>query len=150
MSSITDLQRRRVLQILATAPIGALITHADGSAVYAVEIESLDQVWKDAEFKFANQPCLIVRLPLEAKAPRAFRFEHGGVSYHVSAYSRRCTHLGCTASLPNGEQVLICGCHGSEFTAQGDAQSGPASTPLRALQLELRDDQIWATAWLEP
>ena len=50
----------------------------------------------------------------------------------VVAFSRRCTHEGCTVGLPPSAGAnLTCPCHGSVFTAQGQVVSGPAPSSLR-------------------
>ena len=50
----------------------------------------------------------------------------------VYAMTLTCTHAGCdigqTGSV--GPQGLFCGCHGSEFDANGSVVRGPASRPL--------------------
>ncbi|HEU0265235.1 MAG TPA: Rieske (2Fe-2S) protein [Geobacterales bacterium] len=51
-----------------------------------------------------------------------------------TALSLICTHLGCTVSVrPEG---LICPCHGSRFDLAGRVLAGPATRPLRRLEVE--------------
>lgn len=60
----------------------------------------------------------------------------------VSALSSTCTHdpaCGNLAPDPDGvgawdvpTSVLVCGCHGSEFAADGSVKHGPATKALRA------------------
>jgi Rieske Fe-S protein len=48
----------------------------------------------------------------------------------VRAFSRKCTHLGCTVGdFQNG--TASCPCHGSQFDTGGKPVKGPASTPLK-------------------
>ena len=47
----------------------------------------------------------------------------------VTAYSRNCTHQGCTVSAFQGAKAK-CGCHGSEFNKSGQAVTGPATRSL--------------------
>ena len=48
---------------------------------------------------------------------------------NVLAFSRNCTHNGCTiGSFQNGTSA--CPCHGSQFNTSGSAVSGPAVNPL--------------------
>lgn len=54
------------------------------------------------------------------------------------AFSLVCPHLGCTVE--DGEDGLICPCHGSRFDAGGTALRGPARQPLRALRVETSAD----------
>ena len=51
----------------------------------------------------------------------------------VVAFSRRCTHEGCTVGLPpSAGSNMTCPCHGSVFTNQGQLVSGPAAQSLRS------------------
>lgn len=50
------------------------------------------------------------------------------------ALSLICPHLGCTVSL--APQGYACPCHGSRFDAAGRVVNGPASQPMRVLQVE--------------
>ena len=48
----------------------------------------------------------------------------------VKAYSRRCTHQGCTIGSFSGG-VSSCPCHGSQFNTAGNVVNGPASSSLK-------------------
>jgi Rieske Fe-S protein len=63
---------------------------------------------------------------------------------NLLAFSRQCTHLGCTVNEPV-EEALGCPCHGSVFNAQtGEVVNGPAGTPLPKIKLEVRQDGVYA------
>ena len=48
---------------------------------------------------------------------------------NVLAFSRNCTHNGCTiGSFQNGTSA--CPCHGSQFNTSGSVVNGPAVNPL--------------------
>lgn len=116
-------------------------------AVRIAEPSRIPEVWADMEFQFAGQPALLVRVPVPPQAnPRVFRVSE---LIYLTAYSRVCTHLGCTVPLPDREQNIQCGCHGSRFRADGSLVGGPADRPLRAIRLELRDGAVWAVGWLD-
>lgn len=53
----------------------------------------------------------------------------------VTALSARCSHLGCTVAFNDDEQSWDCPCHGSRFGLDGRVLTGPATRPLRPLQL---------------
>lgn len=51
--------------------------------------------------------------------------------------SSRCPHLGCVVRWDNGKQLLVCPCHGSEFTDDGKVTKGPAKQGLEIYPSEL-------------
>ncbi len=54
-----------------------------------------------------------------------------GVS--IKVLSSRCTHLGCRINKLEGGK-LVCPCHGSSFSEDGDVITGPAIKNLNRLQ----------------
>jgi Rieske Fe-S protein len=50
-----------------------------------------------------------------------------------------CTHLGCLVEIGKND-TFVCPCHGSLFTADGQAKKGPATHPLRHLELSLDEE----------
>lgn len=70
---------------------------------------------------------------------RAYVGHDAGGLYAVDAV---CPHLGCLVE-PDQDGRFECPCHGSRFGADGRVETGPASNPLRHLQLWLeQDDQL--------
>jgi|SRR5829696_3274711 len=61
----------------------------------------------------------------------------------VHGLSATCTHQGCTVSgIADGQ--ISCPCHGSVFdAATGDVLTGPASSPLPAVPVEVRDGAVY-------
>ncbi|HEX8791868.1 MAG TPA: Rieske (2Fe-2S) protein [Polyangiaceae bacterium] len=69
-------------------------------------------------------------------------------SGEVHAYSRICTHAGCSVCVFRADRsLLVCPCHHSTFDASngGRILSGPASQPLPELPLAV-DDDGWLVA----
>jgi len=60
------------------------------------------------------------------------------------AYSAVCTHKGCNVSWDMDEELFACPCHQGRFDLDGAPVAGPASEPLREIQLELREGHLWA------
>ena len=58
----------------------------------------------------------------------------------VTAVSAVCTHQGCTVA-PDGDQ-LKCPCHGSVFDLTGGNVSGPAPSPLPAVDVHVSDGAV--------
>ncbi|MFN3392235.1 MAG: ubiquinol-cytochrome c reductase iron-sulfur subunit [Meiothermus ruber] len=114
--------------------------------VRIAEPSRLLEVWADLEFRFAGQPCLLVRVPPPARpSPRVLEVQ--GV--FLIAFSRVCPHAGCTVPLPDQQRFIECGCHGSRFQADGLRVAGPAPTDLPGIRLELREGAVWAVGWLD-
>jgi cytochrome b6-f complex iron-sulfur subunit len=60
----------------------------------------------------------------------------------------RCTHRGCQPE-PVGDR-LICPCHGSEFSLDGEVLQGPAEAPLARFETSVSGgDLVIRTAWRE-
>jgi nitrite reductase/ring-hydroxylating ferredoxin subunit len=71
------------------------------------------------------------RLPAYIEVGQVWLHQDNTGYYSVDAI---CTHLGCTVRLqPDG--FYKCPCHGSRFEPDGDVLNGPATLPLRFLQL---------------
>jgi Rieske Fe-S protein len=61
------------------------------------------------------------------------------------AYSRRCTHLSCPVQFQPDEQRLFCPCHNGAFSiADGSPTQGPPTRPLRRVNLEIVEEDIYA------
>ena len=61
----------------------------------------------------------------------------------VMALDLTCPHLGCTVTATS--QGFACPCHGSRFQSDGKLLEGPATRPLRRLEIERREDTLWIT-----
>jgi Rieske Fe-S protein len=63
------------------------------------------------------------------------------------AYSQKCTHLSCAVVPDHEHNCLHCPCHEGNFDiATGKPLSGPPRRPLPKVIVELRGEEIWATA----
>ena len=61
------------------------------------------------------------------------------------AYGQKCTHLSCPVIPKPAENCLQCPCHDGVFDlATGHPLSGPPRRPLPRLQLEVRDEGVFA------
>lgn len=61
----------------------------------------------------------------------------------LTAFSSRCTHLGCAYHWDPGEDVFVCPCHGSTFSKTGQVLSGPAPRPLDRLITKIDGKRLW-------
>lgn len=60
--------------------------------------------------------------------------------HQVWAVSRTCTHLGCRLNYSEKDTMLICPCHHSKFTPQGERVAGPAKKNLPHFPVEKMSD----------
>jgi cytochrome b6-f complex iron-sulfur subunit len=58
-----------------------------------------------------------------------------------TALSMECTHQGC--ELQPNKVLLVCPCHGSEFSNQGKVLSPPAETDLKQFKVFSNDEFIF-------
>lgn len=61
----------------------------------------------------------------------------------LTAFSPRCTHLGCAYRWDAGGDKFVCPCHGSTFSITGKVTSGPAPRPLDRFQTKIEGDRLW-------
>lgn len=59
----------------------------------------------------------------------------------IRAYSRRCTHQGCTVG-PFAGGRSTCPCHGSVYDTAGSVVNGPAPAPLPQYTTSLENDVL--------
>ncbi len=133
-----------------------------GEAQRVASRSALSQEWAEARFTYAGRPCVVLHVP----APVAGGLSVGGE--HYAAYSRVCTHLGCSVNLVRDLEVLAfaynyrppqedrhpqlgCPCHFSVFDPlqAGEAVFGKANGPLPRVRLEAREGDLYATG-IEP
>jgi Rieske Fe-S protein len=66
----------------------------------------------------------------------------------VVAFSQKCTHLGCVVYFEAEEDRWHCPCHEGNFdTRSGAVISGPPPRALGRIDVEIRDDTIWALGY---
>ncbi|AFZ66379.1 Rieske 2Fe-2S domain-containing protein [Deinococcus peraridilitoris] len=129
-----------------------------GPRVPIARLADLSGAFAAREFTYQGTPCIVMRLP-EA-TPSSLKVE----SAHFAAWSRVCTHLGCsvnplqdleatalTYNYRPTHPVLGCPCHFSVFDPlrQGESVFGRAVLPLPRVQLEARAGTLYAVG-IEP
>lgn len=120
---------------------------------FIANLADIAEPWQHVNFIYAGSPSILIHLPEAALSSQQL------AGKELIALSARCTHQGCPVQLnTNTEAIavaygyrtdspsLICPCHFSVFSPikAGQAVSGPAFEPLPRIQLELRDDGIYA------
>jgi Rieske Fe-S protein len=114
---------------------GKAIQAQQGAAPDAKKIAALADIPVGGTLIFhypdENEPCILLR-PDE----KTFR-----------AYSQKCTHLSCAVVPDHENNCLHCPCHEGNFEiASGRPISGPPRRPLPKINVERRNDEIWATS----
>ena len=153
MNETSD-DRRRLLASMAlgtaalTLPGGVLAQPAAPAAVKIAPLSRLNRDFSVMAFMFDGVASLLVRLSgAPADKSRALEVKIGGTSVFLSAFTRICTHLGCTPALPDAKtHLMVCPCHGSTYSADGTVVKGPAQRSLSVLKLEVRGSDVYAVA----
>ncbi|MEU4547747.1 FAD-dependent oxidoreductase [Nonomuraea dietziae] len=57
------------------------------------------------------------------------------VEGQVHAVSALCSHMGCVVAFNDAERTWECPCHGSRFALDGSILQGPATEPLKRIEL---------------
>jgi cytochrome b6-f complex iron-sulfur subunit len=78
-----------------------------------------------------GSPGSFTTFPVYLENGQVWLFQDSGGYYAVDAI---CTHLGCTV-YAQPDSSFLCRCHGSQFSPEGKVLVGPATVPLRFLQL---------------
>lgn len=122
-----------------------------------VRVASLDafaELWSATPFSAGGHPAVAIRVP--EPVPGSLRTDDGR---DLVGFSRVCTHQGCIVDLNRSPEAiavaanyrtdhpsLVCGCHLSVFDPLqgGRAMSGPAQLPLARVELDIRDDAVYA------
>lgn len=87
--------------------------------------------------------CLYFNYPTRNDPAVLLRLSDG----EFRAYSRRCSHAGCSVDFDGSSKCLKCPCHLGTFEAPaGTVMFGPPRRPLDAIVLQVRaGGQLWAT-----
>lgn len=108
---------------------GSNTTKSKGQAQQGKAIASVSKVAPGSalNFKDSGQPAVLIHLN----------------SGDFVAYSRICTHQGCTVAYQNGQ--LACPCHGSVYDPAHGARvvAGPAPQPLPAINVKVKGGQVF-------
>ncbi len=124
----TGVSRRKVLVSLPVLAVGASVGLTTGCGA---SIPSSSVVYGSPDELAVGTP---QRLP--GYDVFLLRTDQG-----VGAISGRCTHMGCGVGIaPSGG--FHCGCHGSNFAADGTVTGGPAQRDLTWFAVRIEDGNI--------
>jgi len=86
----------------------------------------------------------LFRYPTEADLAILVRLEGD----EVYAFSQKCTHLGCVVYYESEEERWHCPCHEGNFDVKtGAVISGPPPRALGRIDVEIREEKIWALGY---
>jgi Rieske Fe-S protein len=105
----------------------------------ALEIGTRTTVFPETNPGISDAPTLLVRHEENEFAdPTNLAFTVSG----YAAYSKICTHAGCTVSETEADGTLVCPCHFAKFdpTQGAEVIDGPAPRPLPQLPITLSGD----------
>jgi Rieske Fe-S protein len=129
------LDRRRFLSLLAKGSVGAAVV---AGIAQTIRFLSFQPPGSEATVLPVGQPSnYLSNSLLYVAGARAYVGRDRGGLYAVDAV---CTHLGCLVEKAEGGG-FVCPCHDSRFDALGRPQNGPATEPLRYLNLWLDEEQ---------
>ena len=60
-----------------------------------------------------------------------------------------CTHLGCVVPWNRAASKYMCPCHGSQYDERGKVIRGPAPLSLGLAHVEVVDEKVTLTKWIE-
>ncbi len=152
------ISRRTALKQFETIGTAIMLSQVIPLAMAApakVKITGLDKLLKDnttVAFEFDNQKALAARIakPKGEKLPsHVFEIKTSAETFYVTAYNTVCTHAGCEVAKPSTDYHLDCPCHGSRFAIDGSVVGGPARQPLRAIELKLEGDTLYAVDYVK-
>jgi ubiquinol-cytochrome c reductase iron-sulfur subunit len=124
---------------------GVRLVTSDGTPI-EVERTTFDQlvtVWPEGRVAIDDSQVVLLRVPPETLTPRTV---DGGAIDGWVAYSKICTHAGCSVGLfgvdnrePDTLRQLVCPCHQSVFDPVDGARpvGGPATRSLPQLRLRV-------------
>ena len=112
----------------------AALDAREAAALPAAHIEGAEVLAPNSSLNFSY--------PTERDSAILVRTADG--AYH--AYGQKCTHLSCPVYYSRDHRRLECPCHEGAFNAAtGDVLYGPPPRALDAIEVEVRDGQVWAT-----
>lgn len=87
--------------------------------------------------------CLYFNYPTRSDPAVLLRSSDG----EYRAYSRRCSHAGCSVDFDASSKCLKCPCHRGTYDGRvGSVMLGPPRRPLDSIVLQMRaGGQLWAT-----
>lgn len=138
------MNRRRFLQKIETVSAAALCGAAGLSLSGCIGFHYVNATVRGnrvsiARREFERARFALVDVPGVPLPIYVYRDDKGG----FSAVSTRCMHRGCQVEPVDAH--LVCPCHGSEYTNQGEVLRGPTLLPLQRYEVAVEDESVVIT-----
>ncbi|MFC1792603.1 ubiquinol-cytochrome c reductase iron-sulfur subunit [Planctomycetota bacterium] len=138
-TSRRDFIESGVIAIVASACGGcALFGSRKPDAVVQADEGVLRLDKPDSEFLLASVTSRLIQ-PKGTKEKILVVHRGGG---KLSAVSAICTHKGCNVNYDMKLGRIVCPCHGSQYSLEGQIIKGPSELPLKQYNVETDDGQI--------
>ena len=124
------MKRRDALKILGSS--AALVTVLPGlangkkMALGLNKVEKLREVGSSVILEIKGKEVLFIRESKEV----------------IRALDPECKHKKCTVEYDKKQNLIVCPCHGSTYSAEGKILKGPATESLTAFEATLANDRI--------
>jgi cytochrome b6-f complex iron-sulfur subunit len=132
--NVTEINRRDFLKIAATGLLTASGLLGLGALLRFAGYQTEPAPVTEFELGLAKNYPIRSRTVLPNVPALLIHTEDG-----FSALSLVCTHLGCTVE--KNVDGFTCPCHNSVYDIDGQVMRGPASKPLKQLQIKIRDNE---------
>lgn len=145
--------RRRVFMGISIAAGGFAATLAGLPLLgffFSPMLKKYPPVWRDVglldEFKVgATVKVNLVTsggLPWDGPAQMVAAWLRRNDLQNFTAYSSKCTHLGCPVRWIPSAELFMCPCHGGVYFKDGDVAAGPPPQPLQQFPVRVLNDRV--------
>ncbi|NJL99462.1 MAG: Rieske (2Fe-2S) protein [Synechococcaceae cyanobacterium SM2_3_2] len=141
----TATNRRTVLQLLAflTGSASGLLPALLRSGTSVAFAENHESFVEIAELEDFVEGVYVTETP-DGDPLMLLLIEAEGEDPAVYGLSGVCTHAGCKGqdNWVIEDEVVVCRCHGSQFSFDGEVVKGPASRPLATFEVKIEDEMV--------
>lgn len=136
------MERRRFLRTALGGSLGAALAACASVVATPVRVTGGEVRLSLADHPGLRKPggFLKLRTRGQGRVLYVLALETGG----YAALSPVCTHQGCTVDVQS--RYLVCPCHGSTYTREGEVVRGPAPLPLRRFPVRVEAEDVLVVA----
>lgn len=136
-----SLGRRQLLRLGAGLPLLACRPRQDETGAACPEVQP-DEQWVELSLEqWPELAAVGVGVPVDLPEQFATLLVVQEAEGCYIALWRICTHGACEVEYDAGE--VVCPCHGSRFSLEGEVLEGPATRDLVAWEVGRQADSVW-------